>query len=235
MKVILLRSFKDCARVIENLSGDRNIEFFIEPLYEVRKKPAEEIGAQINIHISSGYDHLIITSMNAVSFLDFIGIQQKNALKSVIVVGEKIVDWLNSHQINAEVRSFSTALDLSQSLNSAQKYLHLSGARTTVNFAKFADVERIICYKALYKNAFSDDMINLLESDNPKLATFYSTQSAEVFCKLATGKKIRALNALAISKKVSLILQRELFETITVSDSPSGAGMIKKITEITHS
>jgi uroporphyrinogen-III synthase len=225
MSVLLTRPH-DLAVVSQQNLLKLGVQSLIVPAIEI-KYPDIQI-------VDNNYDAIAITSQHAA-----VAVERNAWMKNIqaFAVGEKTKESLVRIGLNNVVSSNGDALDLeetiAQSIKPPSKILYLAGDNVSYNLdgnlqAKGYDVYKAIVYEAIARSSLSSDEIDDINSFVITIL-FYSSRTADIFCKLMSKYQIDLSNKIAIcisescAKYVAALNWRE----IRIADHPNEKEIFK--------
>jgi uroporphyrinogen-III synthase len=182
----------------------------------------------------NNYDVIAITSQHAA-----VAIQRNAWMKNIqaFAVGEKTKESLMRIGLNNVISSNGDALDLEeaivQNVKNPSKILYLAGDTVAYNLdgnlkAKGYDVYKAVVYEAIARSSLSQDEIDDINSFVITIL-FYSSRTADIFCKLMSKYQIDLSNkvAVCISESCAQYVAALNWREIRVADHPNEKEIFK--------
>ena len=209
MHIVITRPKEDSLYLIENLIKLGHIVTHL-PVIKIEKLETEKINLL-------NYKGIIFTSSNAIKFLDTKLIDKKI---NCFCVGSdteskaKSIGFQNIFAADGNVNNLKELI--LQNFNSSDgKLLYVSGEIISNNLDQILisegyNIQRIINYRANPVEKFSDNFIEKLKSNMPKIVYVYSQNSAISFLNLIKNYELVNLwmdtNLMCIGEKTSAVL-----------------------------
>ncbi len=222
--ILIIRDLQSAIKTAKKILDD-GYYVKIAPQFKIKAKSIDPKG------LKQQYDYIIITSFNAVSYL------QSYCDKSIpiILVGQKTAEYLahNGWQIElyeSNINRLSSHLREQVNKYVGKKILYLSGEDISeeidlkdINIS----INRQVAYKAEKIHYLKKDMENFLR--NVDIIFFYSNRTADIFLENAkcVSHVFEKITAICISEKVSETVSKYRFKKIKISKNPTEESMLK--------
>ena len=209
MHILLTRPLDDCSEMILKFQSLGHQVSHL-PLLSVNQVNYGEINF-------SDYKGIILTSANAVKFLDLKNIEKKLPCFCVGSATERKVRSFGFQNVIAAEGNVENLKELILQ-NFDQKdgnLIYVSGEIISVDLDQQLikegyNIKRIINYCTIHNQKFNDDFINELKLNMPDMVYIYSQNSAESFLKFIKIHQLECLwmntNLMCIGEKTSSIL-----------------------------
>lgn len=227
MKILLTRPIDESILLAEQLKK-RGHEVLVYPLLKVRYL------SELDFEQLSRYKAVIISSRNALKAI-------ANADKSLnlLIVGKGTTDFAKQLGFANSICVGNNIAELKESIQDINNLLYLSGEDVSDNLDDLPNkIERLVVYKAVAVNEVSEDFLEFIRGDIPKLVMLFSKRTAESFVSIIEAHKLqefcKSLISLSISEKVTKVIEKLELHSYYVARESNLEAMLNLIKEINN-